>query len=91
MDELSLLDDVTGEEIPGSPLQAGWSSTDFTPSAVVAELEPGRRELGVVLPMLESTGALDATYDQAPPSFGDHAGRWAVHAQSFSRIQESCP
>ena len=33
--------------------------------ALAAELEPGRRELGVVLPMLESTGALDATYDQA--------------------------
>jgi geranylgeranyl pyrophosphate synthase len=33
--------------------------------AVAAELEPGRRELGVVLPLLESTGALDATYDQA--------------------------
>lgn len=33
--------------------------------ALAAELEPGRRDLGVVLPLLESTGALDATFDQA--------------------------
>jgi geranylgeranyl pyrophosphate synthase len=33
--------------------------------ALAAELEPGRRDLGVVLPMLESSGALDATFDQA--------------------------
>ena len=38
--------------------------------ALAAELQPGRRDLGVVLPMLESTGALDATFDQATEYVG---------------------
>lgn len=60
---------VTGKT-PGTDLKEGVFTLPVLIAsqrdpAVVAELEPGRRELGVVLPMLESTGALEATYDQA--------------------------
>ena len=60
---------VTGKT-PGTDLKEGVFTLPVLIAsqrdpAVVAELEPGRRELGIVLPMLESTGALEATYDQA--------------------------
>ena len=60
---------VTGKT-PGTDLKEGVFTLPVLIAsqrdpAVAAELEPGKRELGVVLPMLESTGALDATYDQA--------------------------
>lgn len=60
---------VTGKA-PGTDLKEGvftlpvLIATQRDP-AFAAELEPGRRELGRVLPMLESTGALDATFEQA--------------------------
>lgn len=60
---------ITGKT-PGTDLKEGVFTLPVLIAsqrdpAVVAELEPGRRELGVVLPILESTGALEATYDQA--------------------------
>lgn len=60
---------VTGKT-PGTDLKEGVFTLPVLIAsqrdpAVAAELEPGKRELGVVLPLLESTGALDATYDQA--------------------------
>ena len=30
----------------------------------------------------------DATYDSAPPSFGDHAGRWEVRANTFYSVED---
>lgn len=60
---------VTGKT-PGTDLREGvftlpvLIASQRDPS-FAAELEPGRRELGRVLPLLESTGALDATFDQA--------------------------
>lgn len=60
---------VTGKT-PGTDLKEGvftlpvLIASQRDPS-VVDELEPGRRDLAVVLPMLRSTGALDATYEQA--------------------------
>ena len=60
---------VTGKT-PGTDLKEGVFTLPVLIAsqrdpAVVAELEPGKRELGVVLPLLESTGALDATFEQA--------------------------
>lgn len=60
---------VTGK-VPGTDLKEGVFTLPVLIAsqrdpAIAAELEPGKRELGVVLPMLESTGALEATYDQA--------------------------
>ncbi|HWC13670.1 MAG TPA: polyprenyl synthetase family protein [Actinomycetota bacterium] len=67
---------VTGKT-PGTDLKEGvftlpvLIASQRDPS-VVGELEPGRRDLAVVLPMLRSTGALDATYEQAQ-HYVDHA------------------
>ena len=60
---------VTGKT-PGTDLREGVFTlpvliANQRDPAVAAELEPGKRELGRVLPMLESTGALDAAFDQA--------------------------
>ena len=60
---------VTGKT-PGTDLKEGVFTLPVLIAsqrdpAIVAELEPGKRELGVVLPLLESTGALDATFEQA--------------------------
>jgi geranylgeranyl pyrophosphate synthase len=69
-----LLDFVGDPRVTGKTLGTDLKEGVFTlpvliasqrDPAVVAELQPGKRELGVVLPMLESTGALAATYDQA--------------------------
>ena len=60
---------VTGKT-PGTDLKEGvftlpvLIASERDP-AVVAQLDPGKRDLAVVLPMLRSTGALEATYDQA--------------------------
>lgn len=60
---------ITGKT-PGTDLREGVFTLPVLIAsqrdpAVAAQLEPGKRELGVVLPMLESTGALDATMEQA--------------------------
>lgn len=60
---------VTGKT-PGTDLREGVFTlpvliANQRDPAIAAELEPGKRELGRVLPMLESTGALDAAFDQA--------------------------
>lgn len=60
---------VTGKT-PGTDLKEGVFTLPVLIAsqrdpAVAAQLQPGKRELGVVLPMLRSTGALDATYEQA--------------------------
>ena len=60
---------VTGK-MPGTDLREGVFTLPILIAnqrdpAIAAELEPGKRELGRVLPMLESTGALDAAFDQA--------------------------
>jgi heptaprenyl diphosphate synthase len=60
---------VTGKT-PGTDLREGVFTLPVLIAsqrdpAVAAELEPGKRELGRVLPMLESTGALDETFEQA--------------------------
>ena len=60
---------VTGKA-PGTDLREGVFTlpvliANQRDPAIAAELEPGKRELGRVLPMLESTGALDAAFDQA--------------------------
>jgi geranylgeranyl pyrophosphate synthase len=60
---------ITGKT-PGTDLKEGVFTLPVLIAsqrdpAVAAELEPGRRELGVVLPLLESTGALEATMEQA--------------------------
>lgn len=60
---------VTGKT-PGTDLREGVFTLPILIAnqrdpAIAAELEPGKRELGRVLPMLESTGALDAAFDQA--------------------------
>ena len=69
-----LLDFVGDPRVTGKTLGTDLKAGVFTLPVLIAsqrdptfaaELEPGRRELGRVLPLLESTGALDATFDQA--------------------------
>lgn len=60
---------ITGKT-PGTDLKEGVFTLPVLIAsqrdpAVAAELEPGKRELGVVLSLLESTGALEATMEQA--------------------------
>jgi geranylgeranyl pyrophosphate synthase len=69
-----LLDFVGDPKVTGKTLGTDLKEGVFTlpvliasqrDPAIAAQLQPGKRELGVLLPMLESTGALEATYEQA--------------------------
>jgi geranylgeranyl pyrophosphate synthase len=75
-----LLDFVGDPRVTGKTLGTDLKEGIFTlpvliaserDPALAAELHPDRRDLKVVLPMLESTGALDATFDHAT----DYVGR----------------